>query len=260
MAASIQSAVLPINTSTTVGTVARKRRRQILESQRCPKTEIHGDLSVPEAKKMCILDAPEYDTLLSVSPDTIVSEYLACPRKISDAANVSEDTGSDDDEAMSSASSTKSTIKPKRPQMRYEPDVPMSKEETAAWRREQRRKRNRESAAASRQRQRDRITELEAEVDDWKEKFEAAVGRLRKLETLSGVAPLDLEACGIATSPEDNTSSIEPPSDPCSVPSETFSDALHLPCDKDTELLDSLDLDRLEENEQHLNEKISRPA
>jgi hypothetical protein len=209
---------------------------------------------------MCILDAPENDSLFSVSPDTIVSSFLAFPRKLSDAANVSEDTGSDDDEAMSSTSSTKSSMKPKRPQMRYEPDVPMSKEAAAAWRREQRRKRNRESAAASRQRQRDRITELESEVDDWKEKFEAAVERLRRLETLSGVAPLDLEACGIATSPQDTTSSMEPPSDPCSVPSETFPDGLHLPGEKDTELLDSLDLDQLEENEQHLNEKISRPA
>jgi hypothetical protein len=260
MAASIQSTVLPLDTSTTIGTVARKRRRQILESQRSPKSEIHGDLSVPEAKKMCILDAPENDALLSVSPDDIVSSFLTFPRKISDAANVSEDTGSDDDEAMSSTSSTGSSMKPKRPQMRYEPDVPMSKEAAAAWRREQRRKRNRESAAASRQRQRDRITELEAEVDDWKEKFDAAVERLRKLETLSGVEPLDLEACGIATRTEGINSSVEPPSDHCSVPLETFSDALHLPGDKDTELLDSLDLVQLEENEQHLNEKISRPA
>ena len=48
--------------------------------------------------------------------------------------------------------------------MKYDPDVPMTKEEATVWRREQRRKRNRESAAASRQRQRDRIQELEEEV------------------------------------------------------------------------------------------------
>jgi len=68
--------------------------------------------------------------------------------------------------------------------MRYEPDIPMTKEEAAVWRREQRRKRNRESAAASRQLQRDRITELEDEVDDWKVKFQESVDRLTKLESL----------------------------------------------------------------------------
>jgi len=66
--------------------------------------------------------------------------------------------------------------------LRYDPEVPMSKEETAAWRKEQRRKRNRESAASSRQKQRDRITELETEVDDWKNKFEEALARLKRLE------------------------------------------------------------------------------
>ena len=66
--------------------------------------------------------------------------------------------------------------------MRYDPDVPMSKEEAAAWRKEQRRKRNRESAAASRQRQRDRISELEQEVSEWKMKYEEALARMERLE------------------------------------------------------------------------------
>lgn len=75
----------------------------------------------------------------------------------------------------------------KKPQMKYDPDVPMTKEEAAVWRREQRRKRNRESAAASRQRQRDRIAELEVEVDEWKVKYEAILDKIRKLE--EGGAP-----------------------------------------------------------------------
>mmetsp|Transcript_16248 Transcript_16248/g.21804 ORF Transcript_16248/g.21804 Transcript_16248/m.21804 type:complete len:117 (+) Transcript_16248:175-525(+) len=70
-------------------------------------------------------------------------------------------------------------------QRKYEPDIPMSKEEASSWRREQRRKRNRESAAASRQRQRDRITELEAEVEEWKAKFAAVMEKLRTLEEAS---------------------------------------------------------------------------
>ena len=79
--------------------------------------------------------------------------------------------------------------KKKKPQNKYEPDVPMTKEEAAAWRREQRRKRNRESAAASRQKQRDRITELEAELGEWKAKFSAVMGRLNAAEAARGIVP-----------------------------------------------------------------------
>jgi len=89
----------------------------------------------------------------------------------------------------------------KRPQMKYDPSVPMSKEETSAWRREQRRKRNRESAAACRKRQRDRISELEGVVNEWKAKFNNALMKLKnadgesakelegQLETLFALAP-----------------------------------------------------------------------
>ena len=88
---------------------------------------------------------------------------------------------------------TSANIKPaKKPQMKYDPDVPMTKEEATAWRREQRRKRNRESAAASRQRQRDRITELEEEVEDWKCKYEAIMENIKKLEQASGKSSIDL--------------------------------------------------------------------
>jgi len=70
----------------------------------------------------------------------------------------------------------------KKPQMRYDPSVPMTKEAAAIWRREQRRKRNRDSAAASRQRQRNRITELEDEVSEWKKKYDDAMSQLSKQE------------------------------------------------------------------------------
>eukprot|EP00579_Thalassiosira_antarctica_P013051 CAMPEP_0201945626 /NCGR_PEP_ID=MMETSP0903-20130614/54000_1 /ASSEMBLY_ACC=CAM_ASM_000552 /TAXON_ID=420261 /ORGANISM="Thalassiosira antarctica, Strain CCMP982" /LENGTH=359 /DNA_ID=CAMNT_0048488697 /DNA_START=47 /DNA_END=1126 /DNA_ORIENTATION=- len=79
----------------------------------------------------------------------------------------------------------------KRPQMKYDPSVPMTKEETSAWRREQRRKRNRESAAACRKRQRDRISELEDEVSGWKAKFDDA---LRQFKGVDGVGAMELEA------------------------------------------------------------------
>ncbi|KAL7503689.1 hypothetical protein ACHAXN_002862 [Cyclotella atomus] len=80
----------------------------------------------------------------------------------------------------------KSTQSNKRPQMKYDPEVPLSKEETSAWRREQRRKRNRESAAACRKRQRDRITELEVEVSEWKAKFDDAIRKLGQIEGQDG--------------------------------------------------------------------------
>jgi hypothetical protein len=89
--------------------------------------------------------------------------------------------------AKKSTATKKKTITKKKPQMKYDPDVPMSKEEAAAWRREQRRKRNRESAALSRQRQRDRIGDLEVEVEDWKNKVESIMERIKSLEEASGI-------------------------------------------------------------------------
>jgi len=77
--------------------------------------------------------------------------------------------------------------------MKYDPEVPLSKEETSAWRREQRRKRNRESAAACRKRQRDRISELEIEVSGWKAKFDEAVRKLREVEGEEG-AEMEIQA------------------------------------------------------------------
>ena len=75
----------------------------------------------------------------------------------------------------------------KRPQLKYDPSVPMTKEETSAWRREQRRERNRASAAACRTRQRNRIAELEKELGEWKAKFDQALGRLRGMDAGAAV-------------------------------------------------------------------------
>lgn len=122
---------------------ARKRRREILSSQRLLNPEAFSLEEAPSSKRSKV---------------------------------------SDDD--MSEASSTKKPAK--KPQLRYDPDVPMSKEEAAAWRREQRRKRNRESAAASRQRQRDRIVELEGEVEEWKKKYDEIMSKIRQLEEITG--------------------------------------------------------------------------
>ena len=75
----------------------------------------------------------------------------------------------------------KTSTKPRAPrkQMRYDPDVPMTKEEASAWRREARRVRNRESAAASRRKIRNRIEDLEEEVEKWKLKYENLMKQLK---------------------------------------------------------------------------------
>lgn len=70
----------------------------------------------------------------------------------------------------------------KKTQIQYNPDVPMSKEQLTAWRREMRRVRNRESAAASRRKVRDRIQELEEEVKCWKDRYEEVMARLGQAE------------------------------------------------------------------------------
>ena len=72
-------------------------------------------------------------------------------------------------------------------QSRYDPGVPMTRDELTAWRKEARRVRNRESAAASRKRNRERITELEAELDSLSSKYSAALQRIVELEAAAAV-------------------------------------------------------------------------
>ena len=129
----------------------------------------------------------------------------------------------------------------KAPQKRYDPDVPMTKEEAAEWRREQRRKRNRESAAASRQKTRDRIAHLENIVMEMQKNYEAVVDRLRKYEpdafredpmtcTSSVVSDLDgcKESC-VSLSPPNSPKKIEEiPLNPSKVPIE---ESIHRPKD-----------------------------
>lgn len=68
--------------------------------------------------------------------------------------------------------------KQKKAQIKYNPEVAMSKEQLTSWRREMRRVRNRESAAASRRKVRDKIEELEDEVAVWKKRYQEVLERL----------------------------------------------------------------------------------
>lgn len=74
------------------------------------------------------------------------------------------------------------SIKGIKKQARYEPVVPMSKEELSEWRKEARRVRNRESAAASRRKTRERIEELEGQVSALEAKYASALARIAELE------------------------------------------------------------------------------
>ena len=157
---------------------ARKRRREILSSQR------NNSLDSLAFKSATAVEVPEGQVKRHKPNETVIA-------KISQSKNG------------------------KKPQMKYDPDVPMTKEEAAAWRREQRRKRNRESAAASRQRQRDRIAELEVEVEDWKTHFEAILKKIKKLEEATGKNSEDFALPEQTQIPGgSNSKFVSPPSSP----------------------------------------------
>ena len=144
---------------------ARKRRKAIIESQRKESEEA----------------AQQKDS------ENEGSKTNAAGKSSAQGSTVASEEGpeSEGEEDSHNNGNSAKKRKTKRTQIRYDPDVPMSKEQLAAWRREARRVRNRESAAASRQRIRNRITELETEVDEYKSKYHAALERLKELEELT---------------------------------------------------------------------------
>ena len=156
---------------------ARKRRKAIIESQRKESEESAAAAAAAQQKE---------------------TENEGASKTANSSVTGSDDGHTAHEDHHSEGESVTKKRKTKRTQIRYDPDVPMSKEQLAAWRREARRVRNRESAAASRQRIRNRITELETEVDEYKSKYHAALERLKELEhqqanqngAADGTAPL----------------------------------------------------------------------
>ena len=156
---------------------ARKRRKEIIQSQRsegdgAPAAGAAAEPPAPKGGKAKIKAAtekkPPKKRKVTAEDDTA----SAAPSKKAAKATTSSGNSSDSDK--------------KKTQIRYDPEVPMNKEQLAAWRREARRVRNRESAAASRQRIRNRISELEDEVNQWKSKYSQAMQRLEALEAAVG--------------------------------------------------------------------------
>lgn len=242
--------------------IARKRRREIVQSQRAGAAEAVAapvtagtDDSLPPKKRK-------------------ISKAAKFPGKESHLPNNGNGSVRETETSETGTPKPKKPVdtKNKKPQMKYDPDVPMTKEEAAVWRREQRRKRNRESAAASRQRQRDRIEELEAEVEDWKAKFASVMERLKKLEEAKSVqTPSNAEdidrGCGSdANFPAERKSLVSPSSSPNIAP-QLSPDVLPVP----SSLVDTrrdqaganqgLHKQQTEEtSEHHLIETISRQA
>ncbi|GAX26498.1 hypothetical protein FisN_23Lh023 [Fistulifera solaris] len=138
----------PLDTDTLAPTAVRKRRIEMRQLQRF---ESEDDLKASNSKRV------RYDDSLSSSSST-----------------------SGDEESSSSAGNV--SIRGYKKHARYVPEVPMTKAELSAWRKEARRVRNRESAAASRQKTRSRIEELEGQVDKLQEKYLQALQRIADLE------------------------------------------------------------------------------
>jgi hypothetical protein len=298
------------NTGNNISTVARKRRRQILQTLRETKASATSasttTIGEPNPKKMCTSESQDTDTSQaqdqgsgsgprssSVSDPPAITQdapaYIVTSsktntlraRKVSHCDGIAPPANADAIQAALSSDDPKT----KRPQMRYEPDVPMTKEEATAWRREQRRKRNRESAAASRQRQRDRIAELEVEVDEWKVKYQAALERLKGLESLhhlnSGSRTSSATVAGGLTVSlplsQDDSIRISPCPSPkaihhsvTAVPSEVLSSTIAIPRCAVTGTSSNANVKiatsamtlnaRTEEKEEHLKENHSLPA
>ena len=139
-----------------------------------------------------------------LSRDINVTETKSIPEETSHVVKTAKRSA---DDAFSSAPSggTKDDGYKRNTQVRYNPDVPMTEEQLASWRREQRRIRNRDSAALSRQRTREQISELENQVDDWKKKYEQLEREYRILNEF-----LKSNGVGIAAPPDAPRTDISP--------------------------------------------------
>mmetsp|Transcript_10205 Transcript_10205/g.22641 ORF Transcript_10205/g.22641 Transcript_10205/m.22641 type:complete len:295 (-) Transcript_10205:563-1447(-) len=177
---SATAAVFP-PAAASVPAEARKRRRTIMRQSKDGPATISNGFTVPP------------DVVLSSATDTQGVSFLnhaftgsnimisTGSNVVMSSENVPISVGSTGIVKSKARKTSKHQVN-KAPQKRYDPDVPMSKEHAAEWRREQRRKRNRESAAASRKKTRDRITDLESIVMEMQRSYEAVVKRLRKYE------------------------------------------------------------------------------
>jgi bZIP transcription factor len=203
----IMAAVVAVSVPTQLpdASAARKRRREILAFQRqaleapalvAPLDADHNEVEqvvkrckaghneVEQVVKRSKVSAAPIPTATAAAETPPVEDMEAAAGEFATAAVSTSSAGT---AAITTIATKKKLMAAKKPQMKYDPEVPMTKEDAAVWRREQRRKRNRESAAMSRQRQRDRIADLEVEVDEWTAKVGSILDRIKKLEEASGI-------------------------------------------------------------------------
>lgn len=188
---------------------ARKRRKEIIQSQRSENEMIANGVAALAANGAVAATSPTNGTNGKHPIIGVVADVESAAVAVDADANGVEKKPPKKRKMTDSRKNGKKGddgSKTKKTQIRYDPDVPMSKDQLAAWRREARRVRNRESAAASRQRIRNRISELEDEVGEWKTKYSQAIQRLEALEK-----------CIAANT---NGNAELPPQDPAALPAE----------------------------------------
>jgi len=156
-------------------------------------------------------------------------------------------------EDVPSVPGEKPSIRGIKKHARYDPGVPMTKEELISWRKEARRVRNRESAAASRKRTRDRIEELEEEVQAIKSKYSAALQRIVELEAANAAHSTAIPS----TLPQD-ASLVSPCASTASSPQLDATPSLS-PQDSFTLSEEERHNQEAAQKDQHIIEMISRP-
>jgi hypothetical protein len=164
----------------TYAALARKRRIELRNLQRA-NASMDEDDDYDD-------DDDDDDSNCSNSNKSVPSKKRVCRRKV-DADDDDEETHVLIDPITSKPRPSITGIKK---QSRYDPGVPMTREELKAWRKEARRVRNRESAA-SRIRNRERISELTIENDALKAKYSTALKRIVELEAI--IAARDSHSC-----------------------------------------------------------------
>jgi hypothetical protein len=156
-------------------------------------------------------------------------------------------------------------------QVRYSPNVAMTEEELAAWRRDQRRIRNRDSAAMTRQRTRELIVSLQNDVEEWKKKYEKLEDENRALRLYfnsRGLVIPDNTTTEVSVKKEDLKGIVSPTTSPVLSAKKPFdsSDILAIPAlvasqSVGSSLAPSVIMEvKQQQPTQHLIEMISRPA
>jgi len=180
--------------TTRTTTIARRRRREILnirktshgmassasieravasaiENLKHGKHDIDKESSMPsKIRKVCIGESEVVvKTELLVDPATLLDEVSTSPTALlqKNKSTTTKSTYSSTTR-RTTTTTTETTTSTSKQYHQKTSNKNISKEEASAMRREARRVRNRESAAASRAKIRNRISELEEEVNMWK--------------------------------------------------------------------------------------------